>query len=298
MKKQLIVVGGPTASGKTALSIALAQHFQTEIISADSRQCYRELTIGTAKPDQEELAAAPHHFIDSHSISETFNAGAFAAAASTLLTELFSQHNVVILTGGSGLYIKALTDGIDELPDTDPALRKTLNELFREKGIAALQEELQHADPQYFATVDRNNHRRLIRALEIIRSSGKPYSSFLGISKPARDYSVRNYAIDYPRDELYARIDARVDRMVAQGLVEEVKGLLPYRSHPALRTVGYQELFAYFDEQCTLEEAIALIKQHSRNYAKRQVTWFRNQSDFTLLPPSTILQQIIAEPDS
>ncbi|CAN5617743.1 tRNA (adenosine(37)-N6)-dimethylallyltransferase MiaA [soil metagenome] len=283
MKPTLIVVGGATATGKTSLAIELAQQFNTAIISADSRQCYREISIGTAKPTAEELSLVPHHFINSHSIQDYFSSGIFAIEATKIIDQLFTEHQVIILVGGSGLYIKALLEGLDDLPEVSAAIRAELKSDYQEKGLAELLEELKKSDPEYFSKVDQHNHARVIRALEVIRSSGLPYSSFLGKKSKEKNFNTVAISIQHPREILYERINRRVDQMINDGLVSEAETVSDYRNHPALRTVGYKELFQYFDGTITLEEAILQIKQHTRNYAKRQETWFRHQADFKFI---------------
>jgi tRNA dimethylallyltransferase len=255
----LIVIGGPTASGKTAAAIRLAQHYKTVILSADSRQFYREMAIGTAKPTSAELAAAQHYFIDSHTVTEPFSVGDFEKQGLALLDELFKTHDKVILTGGSGLYIKALCEGFDQIPQADPAIRSRLNEDFAKNGITALQDELKQADPAYYAQADINNPQRIIRALEVYRQTGLPFSSYRKATVNTRPFNILKIALDLPREVLYNRINQRVDMMVRDGLVEEVKSLLPYRQLNALNTVGYSELFDYLDGKIDLPAAIALI---------------------------------------
>ncbi len=272
--KTLIVIAGPTASGKTAAAIELAQYYKTEIVSADSRQFYREMSIGTAKPTNDELAAAPHHFINSHSITETFSAGDFEKQGIGLLNELFKTHDVLILVGGSGLFIKAICEGFDVFPDIQPGLREKLNTELDQKGISYLQEKLKAADPEYYEQVDLDNPQRVIRALEIFESTGKPYSSYRKSATAARNFNIVKLGLTLPRAALYQRINQRVDIMVQHGLVEEVRSLLPYRHQNALNTVGYSELFDYFDGKSDLITAIELIKQNTRRFAKRQITWF------------------------
>ncbi|OOQ56444.1 tRNA (adenosine(37)-N6)-dimethylallyltransferase MiaA [Mucilaginibacter pedocola] len=275
----LIVIAGPTASGKTAAAIQLAQHFNTAVVSADSRQFFREMSIGTAKPNAEELAAAPHYFINSHSIQESFSVGDFERQGLALLEELFQQHSVVILAGGSGLYIKAICEGFDDLPTANDEIRDRLNAELAEKGIAHLQERLKLADPVYYAEVDINNPQRLIRALDVYESTGIPFSSFRTAQTRKRTFNIIKLGMDMPREALYDRINRRVDIMVNDGLIEEVQALLPYRHLNALNTVGYSELFDYFDGKNDLPTAIALIKQNTRRFAKRQMTWFRKDKD-------------------
>ncbi len=271
----LIVIAGPTASGKTAAAIQLAQHFNTVVVSADSRQFFREMSIGTAKPTAEELAAAPHHFINSHSITESFSVGDFERECLVLLEELFQKHQVVILAGGSGLYIKAICEGFDELPTADPAIRERLNTELAENGLPALQERLKLVDPVYYNEVDINNPQRVIRAIEVYESSGQPFSSYRTAKTNKRTFNIIKLGLDMPREILYSRINLRVDMMVEDGLVEEVEALLPYRHLNALNTVGYSEIFDFFDGNTDLPTAIAMIKQNTRRFAKRQMTWFR-----------------------
>lgn len=284
----LIVIAGPTAVGKTDTAIRLAQHYGTVIVSADSRQFYREMSIGTAKPDVEELAAAKHYFIDSHSITENFTAGDYEKEALALLDELFKQHDKVILVGGSGLFIRAVCEGFDELPDADPVIRERLNQELTEKGIYFLQEKLKNADPEYYQQVDLNNPQRIIRALQVSESTGKPFSSFRKASINKRPFNIVKFCINLPREVLYDRINRRVDAMVKQGLVEEVRSLLPYRHMNALNTVGYSELFDYFDGKTDLDTAINLIKQNTRNFAKRQLTWFRKDKQMHWVAPDNL----------
>jgi tRNA dimethylallyltransferase len=272
--KSLIVIAGPTASGKTAAAIELAKHYKTVIVSADSRQFYREMSIGTAKPTENELAAVKHYFINSLSIKEHFTAGDYEKQSLELLNDLFQTYDAVILVGGSGLFIKAVCEGFDEFPDTKPGIRERLNKEFEEKGIDILQERLKIADPEYYEQVDLDNPQRLIRALEVFETSGKPFSSFRKSNINKRPFHVIKLGLNMEREALYHRINQRVDDMVQQGLVEEVRLLLPYRHLNALSTVGYSELFDYFDEKTDLKTAIGLIKQNTRRFAKRQITWF------------------------
>ena len=279
LDKTLIVIAGPTASGKTAAAIQLAQHYNTVIVSADSRQFFREISIGTAKPTEEELAAAPHHFINSHSITEPFSVGDFERECMQLLEELFKKHDVVILVGGSGLYIKAITEGFDELPTADPDIRDRLNTELAANGIAALQERLKQVDPTYYTEVDINNPQRVIRALEVYEATGNPISSYRKSIVNKRPFHIIKFGLDMPRAKLYDRINQRVDMMVKDGLVEEVASLTPYRNYNALNTVGYSELFNYFDGKTDVDTAIAAIKQNTRRFAKRQLTWFRKDKE-------------------
>ena len=252
------------------------------------------MSIGTAKPNANELAAVKHYFIDSHSITEKFSVGDFEKEALVLLDELFTIHDVVILAGGSGLYIKAVCEGFDELPTADPGIRHRLNQDFTEKGIVYLQDKLRVADPDYYNEVDIHNPQRLIRALEVFETTGKPFSSFRTATVNRRSFNVIKFGLNLPRELLYQRINQRVDIMVEQGLVEEVRSLLPYRHLNALNTVGYSELFDYLDGKTDLEIAIELIKQNTRHFAKRQLTWFRKDKEFIWLEPGD-LGEIISQ---
>ena len=274
-KKYLLVVGGPTASGKTGFAIRLARHFDTHILSCDSRQFFREMSIGTAKPDAKELAAAPHHFIGNRSITQEYNVGAYEQEALATLKGLFQEKDIVILVGGSGLYIKALCEGLDQFPEVPLAIRNEVEDFYQQKGLAALQTAVQKADPEYFAEADQQNPHRLIRALSIYKASGQPFSSFRQKQSAARLFTPIYIQMHWPRQALYDRINQRVDIMIEQGLLEETRQLLHYRRHTALQTVGYQELFAFMDGQYNLQAAIELIKRNSRRYAKRQLTWMR-----------------------
>ncbi|MBX2926735.1 MAG: tRNA (adenosine(37)-N6)-dimethylallyltransferase MiaA [Saprospiraceae bacterium] len=274
-QKHLIVIGGATASGKTAFAIRTALNFNTEIISADSRQFYREMNIGTAKPSAEELARVKHHFIGHLSIHEPYSVGDFERDALALLEQLFQQYDRVVMAGGSGLFVKAVCEGLDAFPEVPEAIRAGVMEFFENRGLAALQEELRQSDPVYFAEVDINNPSRLIRAVSVCRASGRPFSSFRRQVATPRFFEPVYVRMDWPRAELYRRIDQRVDDMMRRGLLEEARALYPFRHLPALQTVGYQELFDYFDRKINLEEAVRLIRQHTRNYAKRQLTWMR-----------------------
>lgn len=275
---------GPTAVGKTALSIALAQHFNTEIISADSRQVYKEMIIGTAMPNQKELAAAPHHFVGHLSIHEDYSAGDFEIDAIRKLDELFERYPIVILVGGSGLYVKAVTHGLDDHP-SDISVRNALIQVFKEKGISAIQEKLQILDPLTYQRIDQQNHQRMIRALEVCLVTGKPYSSFLTHEPKPRNFRVMEIGLELERAQLVERINFRVDQMVAKGLVEEARTLYPHKNLNALQTVGYKELFKAFAGQCSTTEAIESIKVNSRRFAKRQLTWFRKNTEAQWFKP-------------
>lgn len=280
----LIVIGGPTASGKTKAAIRLALYLKCPILSADSRQFFREMSIGTAKPSTEELAQAQHYFIDNKSIEEDYSAGEFEKEALMLLEQIFTQHNHAILVGGSGLYIDALCKGIDDLPK-DAQVRAHLNDILKTQGLEVLQQELKEKDPDYYEICDYQNPIRVIRALEIIEISGKKMNEQHSHQSKKRPFQSHSLVLDWPREKLYERINQRVDLMLEQGLVDEVKALLPYRQKNALQTVGYQEIFEYLDGNIDLNRAVELIKQNSRRYAKRQVTWFKRNPDALWVNP-------------
>ena len=291
--KRLLYVAGPTASGKTSLAIALAQHFDTEIISCDSRQFYKEMSIGTAVPDSEELAAVKHHFIQQRSIHQPYSIGAFQREALDNLKILFKTKDTVILVGGSGLYADALIDGLDHFPEVDPAFREQLNNQLEHDGIEALATRLKDIDPAYHQKVDLGNPHRLIRALEICLSSGLPYSSFLGNKKAPTFFKSQKIILQWDRSILYERINKRVDQMVAAGLETEAQSLYPNKDVNALQTVGYREWFAHFDgifdRTTTLEE----IKKNTRRYAKRQTTWFKRYQDALLVPGGSSVEDVL-----
>jgi tRNA dimethylallyltransferase len=285
--RRIIVIGGPTASGKTALAIRCALKYDTGIISADSRQCYVDMSIGTAKPNDTELSLAPHYFINTHHLPDRINAGAFCEYAKPILENLLQTNGVAIIAGGTGLYIKALLEGLDEFPEIPEKIRTTLlQEAQKEGALIQHVEELKREDPDWYSKVDLNNHRRILRALEIIRHTGKSYTSFLNSPRHNWKAAIHYYYLNSERELLYDKINRRVDLMIEQGLENEVRNLEKWKSHPALHTVGYQELFPFFEGKTSLEDAILQIKQHSRNYAKRQLTWFRNQGEWTALNPS------------
>lgn len=283
MNKELIVISGPTAVGKTSLAINLANEINTEIISADSRQFYKELNIGVARPSQKELNSIKHHFIGHISIQDNYNAGEYEAEAIEKINSLFQKYEKLVITGGSGMYIDAITKGMDNLPNVDKSIREELNELFKDNGITPLQEELMEKDIEYYNIVDKQNHIRLIRALEIIRQTGKTFTSFRTNPKKKRDFKIKKFVLIRDREELIQRINQRVDIMVEEGLIEEASELYPFRDLNALNTVGYKELFKYFDKKISLKEAIEEIKINTRKYAKRQVTWFRKDIDYKWL---------------
>lgn len=275
----VLVICGPTAVGKTAFAISLAEHLQTEIISADSRQCYRELGIAVAKPSAAELKRVPHHFINSHSIFEEVNAGVFENYALQKVNDIFHRHASAVMVGGTGLYIKAFCEGMDSMPNIDPAIRAAITAEYAEKGLHWLQEELAKNDPVFWRTTEQENPQRLMRALEMFRATGTSIVDFRRAEKKDRPFRIIKIGLELPRDLLYNRINQRVDHMVSEGLVQEACSLLPYRSNNALQTVGYQELFEYFDGKITEAAAIELIKRNTRRYAKRQMTWFKKDPE-------------------
>ena len=291
--KTLIVIAGPTASGKTAFSIQLAKALNTVIISADSRQFYNEMSIGTAAPTPEELLQVKHYFIHNISVEDKYDVADYEREVLQLLEELFKTHDNVILTGGSGLFIDAVCNGIDEMPDVEPEIRQKVEKLLQEGGISALADEVQRLDPEYFAIVDQQNPRRLQRALEICYQTEKTFTSFRQNHTVQRDFNIVKYALLWDRQELIERIDKRVDLMMEQGLLEEAKSLYPKRHLNALNTVGYKELFAYFDGQCNLAEAVEQIKIHTRQYAKRQMTWLRRDVGYTWITPEELKSVIL-----
>jgi tRNA dimethylallyltransferase len=297
MNKTLVVLGGPTASGKSAVSIALAKHYRSVIISADSRQIYRETSIGTAVPSPGELATVPHYFIQTKSLNDYYNASMFENEVLQQLEVLFRERDIVFMVGGTGLYINAVCYGIDDLPTIDPVIREELATLFRTMGIEALREELKRTDPATYSRVDLNNHFRILKALEITRQTGKPYSSFLTHQEKARDFSIIRLALDMDRELLYNRINQRVDEMIERGLVEEVRQLADFRNKNAMKTVGYREIFSYLDNTVSLEEAIDLIKRNTRKYARKQLTWFRKDNLYPWFHPGQV-EEMIAYIDS
>lgn len=274
-QKHLIIIGGATAAGKSQVAVDLAQHFKCEIISADSRQVYTELNIGVNKPSSEQLKAVPHHLIGHVSIREDYNAGLYERDAILTLNQLYQQHQMAILVGGTGLYLQAVMQGLDTFPETDPAVFNQLKQIHLEAGINALQDELLEKDPKYYEQVDRQNPHRLMRALAVIRSSGLKYSDLLTQKSKERSFRSHPILLHEERDLLYEKINLRVDEMIRQGLEQEALDLYPLRYLNSLQTVGYREWFSHFEGQLTKEEAIEKIKQHTRNYAKRQTTWFR-----------------------
>ena len=276
---KLLYVAGPTASGKTSLAIALAKHFKSVILSCDSRQFYREMNIGTAVPTKEELKQVPHHFVQHLSVHDPYSVGDYTRDALTLLPRLFQKHEVVIMVGGSGMYADAVMYGLDEFPEVDPAIRPQLTVIYQQEGIEVLQDLLREHDLRHYQIVDKQNPHRLIRALEVSLSTGKPYSSFLGKKQSPDFFTAKTVIIDWERDQLYERINQRVEIMIKAGLEEEARDLLEHQQLNALQTVGYREWFSHFNGQWNREKTIEEIKKNSRRYAKRQTTWFRRATD-------------------
>jgi tRNA dimethylallyltransferase len=286
--KNLIVVVGPTAVGKTDVAIRIALRFQSEIISADSRQLYNEMNIGTAKPSTKQLAQVPHHFINTHSIHETFNASRFGDEALVKMELLFQRHDTLVLCGGSGLYVKAVCDGFDAIPEIPPEIRHELNEQYQNQGLTWLQEKMKQLDPGYFSMIDQQNPQRLIRALEVVIGTGMSIRDFQTRKNTVRPFNSIKVGLNIERGELYRRIDDRMDRMIEEGLFEEARELYPFKDLNALQTVGYQEIFGYFEGRYDRGEAIRLLKQNSRRYAKRQLTWFQKDKEIKWFDPSDV----------
>lgn len=290
--KTVIIIAGPTASGKTAVAIQLALHFKTEIISADSRQCFKELNIGVARPTAEELQQAKHHFIASHSIQEEVTAATFEEYALQKTKELFQQHDVVIMVGGTGLYIKAFCEGLDAIPAIDPAIRQQVIKDYEEKGLSWLQEQLRQKDPLFYEMGEMQNPQRMMRALEVAEATGQSIFSFRRKEKAQRDFNILKIGLDIPKEQLHQQIHTRVDQMMKAGLVAEVRSLRSYRHLNALQTVGYAEIFGYMDGKISLEKAIEQIKTNTRQYAKRQLTWFRKDEEIKWFAPGQVIEMI------
>ncbi len=303
MNNTLIVVLGPTGIGKSAISIQLAKHLHCDIISADSRQIFKELAIGTAVPSPEELSQVRHHLIQHKSISDFYSASQFETEVGQLLPALFSKNHCAILTGGSMLYLDAVCKGIDDIPDVDHDLREQLIAVYKEKGIEHLRLQLKTLDPEYYAIVDLKNPKRLLHALEICLMTGRTYTSFRTNTKKERPYQIIKIGLNQDREKLYARINQRVDKMIAEGLVDEVRSVYPQKHLNSLNTVGYKEIFLYLDGKCTLDEAIDRIKCNSRKYARKQLTWFRRDLEINWFEPDQIddiirfIDQKLAEND-
>ena len=293
--KTLIVIAGPTAIGKTDLAIKIAKEFKTEILSADSRQFYIEMNIGTAKPSIDDLNEVKHHFVNSHHITDIFNVGDFEKNGLKTIEHIFEKNNFTVLVGGSGLYINAICNGFDDFPNSPVEIRESLNLQFKNNGLEGLQNQLKTLDPEYYNTMDTNNPQRIIRALEVCLSTGFPYSTYRKQNKRTRPFNVIKIGLNIDREHLYHRINHRVDQMIENGLIEEVRQLITYRKLNALNTVGYSELFEFIDHTITKEEAVNKIKQNSRRFAKRQLTWFRKDQDIKWFEPdqySEILKYI------
>lgn len=304
MNKTCIIIAGPTAVGKTAVAIQLAQHFSTQIISADSRQCFKELNIGVAKPSHSELSLVHHYFINSHSITESFSAADYESYALQSVQKIFKEKDIAVMVGGTGLYIKAFADGMDEIPATDEIVRTTIVTNYNNGGIEWLQQQIKKQDPDYFISGEMQNPQRMMRALEVKLSTGKSITSFQSNQKKKRDFNIIKFGLELPRELLYDRINKRADDMIREGLQDEVKNLISFKDLNALQTVGYRELFDYFDGKISGDRAIELIKQNTRRYAKRQMTWFKKDTTFKWLDMQnateaiqTIIQQVhVVEP--
>lgn len=286
INKYLISVVGPTAIGKTAMAIEIAKHFNTEILSADSRQFYKEMSIGTAKPTQEEREQAIHHFIDCRSITEDYSAGDFERDALVKLEEVFEHKDIAVLVGGSGLFVKALCEGLDSLPQPGEGVRDYWNQEYQKHGVERLQTYLKQIDPAFYETAELSNPQRLIRAIEVYETTGKPFSYYRKREVVDRPFKIVPIGLNMEREHLYNRINRRVDQMMEQGLLQEVRFLLPYKDSGALQTVGYSELFEYLDGSCSLDEAVENIKRNTRRYAKRQITWFKRMENIRWFHPS------------
>lgn len=278
IKPTVYIIAGPTAVGKTAVAVALAQQLNTEIISADSRQCFSELSIGVARPSVDELAAVKHHFIADHSVAEDLNAGYFEQYALNKAKTIFAQNKPVVMVGGTGLYLRAFCEGIDPMPSIDPQIRQDIIDAYQKKGLVWLQAELKHKDPSFWAVAEQANPQRLMRALEVLLATGQSIMQFRTAQKKARAFDMVYFGLEMPMEQLTDRINARVDQMFADGLIQEAAAVIQYRHKPALQTVGYKELFQYLDGSITEAEAKQLVKVHTRQYAKRQMTWFKKET--------------------
>ncbi|MBN1925467.1 MAG: tRNA (adenosine(37)-N6)-dimethylallyltransferase MiaA [Prolixibacteraceae bacterium] len=292
MTKTLVLILGPTAIGKTGVSIQVASHFHTEIISADSRQIYRELSIGTAIPDSQQLHTVKHHLIHNHSIHDYYNAATFETEALTIIENLFSTHNIAVMTGGSMLYAEVICNGIDNLPDVNFEIREKLIERHKTEGLESLCTELKKIDPDYYKKVDLKNPKRILHALEIFYTTGVPYSSLLTNKKVKRDFDIIKIGLNTSRHILHERINTRVDKMIETGLIEEARSVFKFRHLNSLNTVGYKELFSYFENNITLEKAEELIKRNTRRYARRQLTWFNRDKTINWFEPEQVSEII------
>jgi tRNA dimethylallyltransferase len=286
--KTCVIIAGPTAVGKTAVAIEVARHFNTAIISADSRQCFKEMNIGVAKPSSIELQQAHHYFINSHSIHDEVNAAVFEQYALHAANEIFQQHDIAVVTGGTGLYIKAFCEGLDDMPPVSMAIRQAITEQYEQHGLAWLQQQVQQQDPLFYATGEIQNPQRLIRALEVKQATGESIRSFQQGKKATRPFNIIKLALELPKPELHARINTRVNQMMEQGLLKEVEGLVPFKHLNALQTVGYSELFDYLDGNSSLQHAIDRIQTNTRHYAKRQMTWFKKDAAMQWFAPDAV----------
>jgi tRNA dimethylallyltransferase len=284
--KTIIIIAGPTAVGKTSVAIDVAKHFQTEIISADSRQCYKELKIGVARPSEDELKEVKHHFIASHSIHGKLTAATFEEYALEKTKEIFQKNNVAVMVGGTGLYIKAFCEGMDEIPEVPEVVRNEIAYQYEQNGLVWLQEEVRKVDHKFYEVGENKNPHRLMRALEVFKATGKSVLDFRKGEKVKRDFNVIKIALQLPKEELRHNIESRVDKMMELGLLEEVRSLIPFQRMNALQTVGYKELFDYFNGENDLSTAVALIKRNTKQYAKRQMTWFRKDKEYHWIKPS------------
>ena len=291
-QKTCIILAGATASGKTDLAITIAQHYKTEIISADSRQCYKELNFGVAKPSTEQLASVPHHFINSHSIIENISAADFEQYALSAAEKIFEHKDVAVMCGGTGLYIKAFCEGLDNIPVADDEIKQDISEGYKKNGIVWLQEIIKSEDPLFWEKGENHNPHRLMRALEVIRNTGNSILAYQQKIKKERDFNIIKIGLDVPREILYDRINKRTDKMRKAGLTKEVRSHMPYKTLNALQTVGYRDLFEYFENKISEEKAFELIKQNTRHYAKRQITWFKKDAEIVWVKPEDIILRI------
>jgi tRNA dimethylallyltransferase len=287
-KKTVVIICGPTGAGKTSVAIQIAKHFQTEIISADSRQCFQELNIGVARPSVQELTEVKHHFIASYSIHEEVNAAVFEKFALEKTKELFQQHDVIVMVGGTGLYIKAFSEGLDSIPGIDPAIREDIIHNYETKGLEWLQQEVKLKDPLFYEKGEIQNPQRMMRALEVMESTGQSIVSFHKTAKTKRDFTIINIGLELPKEELHRNINTRTDKMMEAGLLNEVKDLLPYKTLNALQTVGYKELFDHLQGDISLDDAVGQIKTNTRQYAKRQMTWFKKDRSIRWFHPNEL----------
>ncbi len=286
IQNTVIIIAGPTAVGKTSFAIALAQHFQTEIISADSRQCYQEMKIGVARPSDEELAAVKHYFVASHSVTEDLNAGSFEKYALHAADEIFKKNKVAVMVGGTGLYIKSFCEGIDPMPQIPEETRQQVMDGYKQKGLIWLQKELEQKDPAFWAVAEQQNPQRLMRALEVLYATGQSIMVYRTKKKIERPFRIIKIGLELSKEQLHHNIHTRVDKMMQEGLLKEAESLLPYRTHNALQTVGYREIFEHLDGKCSLEEAVEHIRTNTRHYAKRQMTWFKKDTEIQWLNPA------------